>query len=335
MRTAGGLSTAQRMDGATTLDIQRGHAMGPERWDVVWERSRAGQHTVVIGPDTLPPAPRDLQVLYVRCDAPGTSGGVLDAAYRRVVQFLGEERLDPEPGRAPFAQGLRQRFLGDMPGPSLDARLVEVCNRLANRTEVRAVLVFEALDAADETTVETLAQILQRPGWLRLPLLLTVRSTPQGRVAEIVYLLYHADGEAAVIEIEGDVPPGEEAAPLAWTTLPADVLRVLRAGAVLGTTFDAALVARLLEEPLAMVLEKLQEAVDAGVPLADRGEGQFTVSPATLAALHNSTLPSLLTFWHARLGEILSGAPRTDARGRSVAQADAAGDLSQEIPGLL
>jgi hypothetical protein len=158
--------------------------MVQERWDVVWERSRAGRHTVVIGPDTLPLAPSDLQVLCVRCDALGTSGGVLDAAQRRVAQRLGEEVPAPEPGRARFEQGLRQRFLGDMPGPSLDARLVEACNRLADQTAGRTVLAFEAIDAADEATIATLAQILQRPGWLRLPLLLTARSTPQGRGAQ-------------------------------------------------------------------------------------------------------------------------------------------------------
>ena len=301
------LSTLQRMQEVTTVDMTRRHTMVQERWEVVWERSRAGRHTVVIGPHTLPPAPPDLQVLRVRCDTPGTSGGALDAAHRVVADLLGEELRAPEPGRAAFEQGLRQRFLGDLPGPSLDALLVEACNRLANQTEGRAVLAFEAIDTADEATVETLAQILQRPGWLRLPLLLTVRSTPQGRVAELVYLLYHEDGEAAVIEIEGDATPGEVAAPCDWTMLPADVLRVLRAGAVLGTTFEAALVARLLEEPLGMVLEKLQEAVDAGVPLTDRGDGQLMWPSETVAALQKSTLPSLLTFWHARLGEILSG----------------------------
>jgi len=66
MRTAGGLRGLQRMNAATTFDRERGHAMVQERWEVVWERSRAGRHTVVIGPDTLPPAPSDLQVLCVR-----------------------------------------------------------------------------------------------------------------------------------------------------------------------------------------------------------------------------------------------------------------------------
>ena len=77
---------------------------------------------------------------------------------------------------------------------------------------------------------------------------------------------------------------------------------MLRASAVLGTTFEAALVAQLLEEPLRMVLEKLQEATDAGVPLTDRGAGQLTWPAALVAALQQRTLPSLLRYWHARLG---------------------------------
>src|SRR4029434_4784975 len=93
-------------------------------------------------------------------------------------------------------------------------------------------------------------------------------------------------------------------------------LRVLRAGAVLGTTFEATLVARLLEEPLSLVLEKLQEATDPRVPLADRGEGQLTWPAALVTALQQSTLPSLLQFWHARLGELLSGGQPFDPTSR-------------------
>jgi tetratricopeptide (TPR) repeat protein len=225
-----------------------------------------------------------------------------------------------------------------MPAPSLDAPLVDACNRLATQTTGRAVLAFEGIDVADEATVETLAQILQRPGWLRLPLLLTVQGVLQGRVVELVYLLHRDEGEAAVMVIEDETLPAAEVEPCDWSTLPADVLRVLRAGAVLGTTFDAALVARLLEEPLSLVLEKLQEATDAGVPLVDRGEGQLTWPTALVTALQQSTLPSLLQFWHARLGELLSGgqpcdstiqprgAPRLAARGQRGAQAEDAGD---------
>src|SRR5262249_53244969 len=94
----------------------------------------------------------------------------------------------------------------------------------------------------------------------------------------------------------------------------------------------------LLEEPLRLVLEKLQETTDAGVPLVDRGDGQLTWPAALVTALQQRTLPSLLRFWHARLGEILSGeqpcdhtiqppgAPRMVARGQRGVQAEHPGD---------
>jgi tetratricopeptide (TPR) repeat protein len=229
-----------------------------------------------------------------------------------------------------------------MPAPSLDALLVEACNRLATQTGGHAVLAFEAIDAADDATVETMAHILQRPGWLRLPLLFTMRGIPQGRVAELVYLLHRDEGEAAVMAIEDEATLAQEAAAVDWTMLPSDVLRVLRASAVLGTSFEAELVAQLLGEPLELVLEKLQEATDAGVPLADRGAGQLTWPATIVAALQQSTLPSLLRFWHARLGEILSGGrvpdhasqpsspPRMMARGQSAAEeTEKASDLAE------
>ena len=307
-------SALQRMPEQTPWDMARQHTGVSERWEAVWARSRAGRHTMIVGPHTVPPAPPDLQVLRVQCEASRTSGGTLDAARRAVAHCLGEDLHVPEPLRAASGQGLRQRFLGDLPTPALDALLVDVCNRLTTQTQGHAVLAFEAIDAADETTVDTIAQILQRPGWLRLPLLLTVHGRPQGRVVELVYLLHRDEGEAAVVTIEDDTPPAALAAPCDWTGLPADVLRVLRASAVLGTTIDAALVAQLLEEPLPMVLEKLQEATDAGVPLTDGGAGQLTWPAALVTALQQRTLPSLLQYWHARLGEMLSDrqAPEPD-----------------------
>ena len=173
--------------------------MAQDIWTAVWERLRAGKHVAVISPGTLPSEPNDLWVLRVNCEFPGTSGGALDAARRKVAQLLGEELWPAEPGQAPRETGLRHRFLGEFPGQPMDAVLVEACNRLADRTNGRAVLAFEAIDAADDATVDTLVQIFKRPGWLRLPLLLTVRGTPQGLVAELIYLMCHEDGDAAVM----------------------------------------------------------------------------------------------------------------------------------------
>ena len=41
------------------MDMAHRHIMMQERWEAVWERSRAGRHTVVVGPHTLPLAPHD------------------------------------------------------------------------------------------------------------------------------------------------------------------------------------------------------------------------------------------------------------------------------------
>src|ERR1041385_6736859 len=94
------------------------------RWDVVWDRVRSGRHMAVIGASMVPPAPRDLAVLRVSCEGPGTSGGALTVACRQVEQLLGEEPVLPEPGREPFEPGLRHRFLGDLPWQPIDARQV-------------------------------------------------------------------------------------------------------------------------------------------------------------------------------------------------------------------
>jgi hypothetical protein len=56
MRADSELSPWPRMQEETTRDITRQHILIQERWEAVWERSRAGRHTVVVGPHTLPPA---------------------------------------------------------------------------------------------------------------------------------------------------------------------------------------------------------------------------------------------------------------------------------------
>src|SRR5438309_12068181 len=111
MRTEHESSPLQRIPEETMWEMARRHTSVQERWEAVWERSRAGRHTMIVGPHTLPPAPPDLQVLCVQCDACGPSGGALEAARR-------------------------------------------------------AVLAFEAIDAADAGTVDTIAHMLQHPGWL-------------------------------------------------------------------------------------------------------------------------------------------------------------------------
>ena len=103
-----------------------------------------------------------------------------------------------------------------------------------------------------------------------------------------------------------------------WATLPPEVLRVLRAGALIGPGFETSIVADLLSlEPLE-VLERLQQATDLGVPVEDRAEGRFSLADRPRSRpVGVADAPSLAQAWHRRLGRRLGRAPvRTPGRGR-------------------
>lgn len=87
----------------------------------------------------------------------------------------------------------------------------------------------------------------------------------------------------------------------AWSTVPVDVLLALRAGALLGSSFTADAVAALLRcDPLA-VLERLQQAQDLGVTIADAGVDGFSLPTAVQAELTDSLMPALARAWRTRL----------------------------------
>src|SRR5262245_39675970 len=105
MRTEYEPSSLQRMPEEAPWDRARQPTSVQVRWEAVWERIRAGRHTLIVGPHTVPPAPPDLQVLRVQCEAYSASGGALDAARRAVGDCLGEELHVPAPRRAASGQG--------------------------------------------------------------------------------------------------------------------------------------------------------------------------------------------------------------------------------------
>ncbi len=84
------------------------------------------------------------------------------------------------------------------------------------------------------------------------------------------------------------------------------MVRVLRAGALVGSGFEADLVGALLGVDTLTVLELMQRAAEAGVPVDDRGEGRFHLPEPMLDALRASTLPSLMIAQHRRLAELLA-----------------------------
>lgn len=282
--------------------------------DEVWDRVRAGRHTIVLGdvPEG-PSAAAGVRVVRVRGDAPKATLGPMHEARRKIEHLLGSSTPLFEEARDRMVKGLRRRLLGDLPAIEIEGAFVELLNRLARSSDRPAALVIEATDGADEATLAMLRRILGRPGWLALPLVLAFRSEPtSGPAAALIDTVRAAEGDACVIRSTRAAPP--EPAPSTWSyrALPADVLSVLRAGAVVGSAFEADLVAELSGRDTLDVLEILQRAVDAGVPVEDLGEARFRLPEPMLDALRASTLPSLMIAWHQRLADLLGGLDDVD-----------------------
>jgi tetratricopeptide (TPR) repeat protein len=301
----------------------------------LWERVRAGKHTVLLGLGSLPsgePSPaRGVYVVRIRCDAPPTTLGPLEESRRKIELMLGSYAPLFEEARDRVIAGLRRRILGDDRTLEADERLVDAWNRLALSSDRPAALVFEAIDAADDATLAALARIVARPGHVKLPLVLAFRSPmPEGAAGALLAALLHALGPDCAVRTtptEGDAPP--PATTISAQTLrdlPHDVLRVLRAGALVGSGFEADLVAALLGVPLLDVLELLQRAADAGVPIEDPGQCRFHVPEPVLDALRATMLPSLMMAQHRRLADLL-GAPAPVAPGVTTA-----GHVAEPVP---
>ena len=299
----------------------------------VWERAGRGLHTAAVGFGWLD-APALPRLIRVSCDVPRTTLGSLFDAQQKIEQALDTQPALIVQARDMVMSGLRRRFLGDIPARAADAALVEACNRLARQGRSYA-LVFDAFDAADEVTCTYLQRIIERPGWLELPLVLSLRELdPQSPAADVLSALRRAHGDAALVEADDEdaaaladdereldsAEPGElvdelgdiddDDMVLDLAELPSEVLRVLRAGAVVGSGFETALVAELLQCDSLEVLDCLQAASDAGVPIDDRGENRFFLPESLIDLLRSSLLPSLAATWHRRLGKILSGQAR-------------------------
>jgi tetratricopeptide (TPR) repeat protein len=288
--------------------------------DELWDRVRGGRHAAVLGVAPGEPAPAlGLRVVRVRCDGPPSTLGPLHDARRRIDAVLGHPSARLGDVRERVVSGLRRRLLGDVPSFEAEGALVEAYNRLA--ADGPAALVFEAVDAADDATVATLRRMLARPGRLKLPLVLAFRDAdPRGAASLLLDAVRATYGEEAIFRRAPAAPPEHarevprRGAPAAaidagalLRSLPPEIVRVLRAGAVVGSGFEADLVAALCGiDPLG-VLELVQRAADAGVPVEDTGEGRLYLPEPMLDALRASTLPSLMIAWHRRLADLLGG----------------------------
>ncbi|WP_437727378.1 hypothetical protein [Sorangium sp. So ce861] len=283
----------------------------------LWQRVSEGRHTALL--DIVPGEPPPhlgLRVLRVRCDVPEVTLGPLHEVRTKVERLAGGAPPLLDQARSRVVSGLRRRLLGDVHERMVDVEFIETANRLAQQTDRRWAIVFDAVELADHASLDVLRRVMSRPEALRVALVLSFRlHAPAGPAGELLSAVRAALGADAILRppeatttltsVSAPPPPAQ----IAPRELPGDVLRVLRAGAIVGSGFESELVAALLRVDAVDVLEALQRAADAGVPVEDRGEGRFHLPPTTVEALRGSILPSLARLWHRRLATLLSEEP--------------------------
>lgn len=283
----------------------------------VWTRAAAGRPSVVVGGPIPVATVEGVRPLRVPCDLPRGPLGPLLEAQARARRLLGRNQPLLESAADRLRTGLRRTLLGGSGPEDAVASVVATLNLLAEASSVPRALVLDAVEAADPATLSALQRIIERPGWLRMPLILGIRSADgAGRIARLLDALRTQVGPDAIIEEEPGAVDALEAADAERAALdrlppdlPADVRRILRAGALAGPAFEARLVAELLAVDEAAVLEALQEAVDRGVPIEDDGEGGFRLPGRLVDAIRQGLLPSLARAWHRRLAALLAPAP--------------------------
>ncbi|WP_437602328.1 tetratricopeptide repeat protein [Sorangium sp. So ce590] len=283
----------------------------------LWQRVSEGRHTALL--DIVPgePPPQlGLRVLRVRCDVPEVTLGPLHEVRTQVERLVGGAPPLLDQARSRVVSGLRRRLLGDVHERRVDVEFTEAANRLAQHTDRRWAIVFDAVELADHATLDVLRRVVSRPDALRVALVLSFRlRAPAGPAGELLSAVRAGSGADAILRppdatttltsVTAPPPPPQ----LTLRELPGEVLRVLRAGAIVGSGFEGELVAALLRVDAVDVLEALQRAADAGVPLEDRGEGRFHLPQTIVEALRGSILPSLARLWHRRLATLLSEEP--------------------------
>ncbi|WP_437625900.1 hypothetical protein [Sorangium sp. So ce1151] len=308
----------------------------------LWQRVSEGRHTALL--DIIPgepPSHLGLRVLRVRCDVPEAALGPLHDVRARVERLVGGAPPLLDQARSRVVSGLRRRLLGDVHERMADADFIETVNRLAQQTDRRWAVVFDAVELADHATLEVLRRVVSRHEALRVALVLSFRlHAPTGPAGDLLgavrasfgadAVLRPPDGTTTLTSVTAPPPPQ-----VVLRELPGDVLRVLRAGAIIGSGFESELVAALLRVDAIDVLEALQRAADTGVPVEDRGEGRFHLPKETVEALRRSILPSLARVWHRRLATLLSEdllESDASARGSRAAPEPAAAD-QKKSPG--
>jgi tetratricopeptide (TPR) repeat protein len=270
----------------------------------IWDRVRQGQSSIVQGAPLPLQLPDDIKVLRINCALPWTSEGPLHQAYQQIQSWLGEttaaREAPPEKGKQ-----LRYQLLGEMPLYLVERGFSGACERLANATDGKAALLFEAAEQATPSVLGSLRHLLLADNALSVPWILVYHGEATGEGKQFLHALTDRYGDELLHTPQQEGPSFETSSAFAWETLSPPALRVLRAAAVIGSVFEAELLARLLASSHQEVLETLQEAVDQGAPLGDYGNSRFFLPQTAVHELTDKLLPSLKACWHEKLAGLL------------------------------
>lgn len=249
------------------------------------------------------PAKLSATVVRISCDVPRETYGPLLALAQRVRFLMGDAEPVFQTARQQVFE-LTRRVLGEASSAKVAlGQIVHEANRLAKGP---ACIVLDSVDAADEASLDALKQILERPGWLKVPLVLGWKSAePTGLALEVLNALTKTEGDEAVLHAPAQPPPSS----FSTSALPSDARFVMRAASVVGPAFELPLLCDLVGQSPLEVLLHLQVARDAGLPIEDRGDGTFALDAGHAQLLQASLLPSLRAVLHRRAAELLSPAP--------------------------
>jgi hypothetical protein len=282
-------------------------------WQLVWNRLSNRQHVVLCGTGAVPePDMQQVRLSWVDCEAHPEPGGTIEAARRCIDHDLNVNPWLDEAAQR-LRSGLRRHLLGEDAEDIDSARAEHVFRHPVLGASVPcAALLLSGVDRADTASIERLRLLFaseRPPTW---PLLIRFDARePTGAARALLEQLERVLPPEAIFKGIEAVHPGRSGTSVAEALgqLSPESLRVLRAAATIGDRFEIATLAELLEVDEIAVLDAIQEGLDRGLSLEDRGHGIFRFDAGTGSDLRSSTLPALSTAWHRRLAELFGGLP--------------------------
>ncbi|MBL8635281.1 MAG: hypothetical protein JNM40_18795 [Myxococcales bacterium] len=295
-----------------------GRDLRDEQLETLWQRLRAGLHTVVLcdAGSLCPSESSAVRPIVIDCGMHPQPLGAFSEAQRRLAALLGssttQSPLSFVPGLDEAADrvlsGLRRRLIGELAEQTPLLQVSQALEKLSQRslqTGQRWALVFNRVERADADSLHLLSLLFARA--MPVPLVLCFSSEPPtGAAQELLSTARRIGGEECVIR-RSETPSSERLPQLPQLpSLSAQVMLVLRGLAIAGAGCEVVVLSELLLLPEAVVLACLQEAADAGVAIADDGEGHFELLPELAKQILAKTLPSVARAYHRRLASLLS-----------------------------